>query len=104
MLSFGDDIPLLPFATIAILQLHRDQVLPEVTGLGIDEEAAAIVGLDRGRGKGAGGRIIPLIGFSGSFGIEDAAGALDSDGGRGLVLTGVQGGRRGCSREAEYGS
>lgn len=101
MLAGGDNIPLLASAAVAGSDLDRDEVLTEVTGLGVDGQAAVVVGLDRDARERTGSRIVARVRLSGGLRVEDTTSARDGNGSivsRGGGSSGSRGRDRGSSR------
>ena len=79
----GDDIPLLVRRAGTIDQGDRDQVLPEVTSGGVDEEALAVGGPDLHVAERTHGGAIEGLSLGDGSGVQGAASAGDGDGGSG---------------------
>lgn len=65
MLPGSDEVEFLVQAAVALLQCDGDQVLPEIAGGRVDEEAEAVGGLDLHAAEGKRGGGVDGVGFCG---------------------------------------
>lgn len=79
MLPSSDDVELLVGGPRALDERHGDQVLTEVAGRGVDEQAPSVGSLDADALKGPRRRVVPLVRLGGRRGVELVAGARDGD-------------------------
>lgn len=77
MLALGNDIEPLVRTPVAGLELHGNQVLPEIAAGGVDGEAVPRSGFYGSGGEGALGGGVARVGFGGGGGVEGAACAGD---------------------------
>ena len=69
MFPLCHNIPFLPCVATASLNLHGDQILPEISRRGIDGEALSRGSLDGGGGKGFLGCGVDGVCFCGGGGV-----------------------------------
>ncbi len=105
----GDDVPLLVGRAGTIHESDGDQVLAEVTGGGVDEEALAVGGPDLHVAERTHGGLVEGLGLGDGSGVQGAASAGDGDGGGGAegqngTCSGNSGRGGGSSARGEIGA
>jgi hypothetical protein len=65
MLPGSDEVEFLIQTSVALLERDGDQILPEITCCGVDEEAEAVSGLDLDAGEGKGCGVVEGVGLCG---------------------------------------